>query len=99
MSANSVFPPVGFTMRAESSEYLAGIARNELSECQSMLPRLNKRTRESRSRGRPSRPRLETSFMPTGRRLSSGLVMLPPRASSKAPKLRLNTICCSSVIF
>src|SRR5713101_3198063 len=86
MSANSVLPPVGFTTRAESRAYLAGIARNELSECQSMLPRLNRRWREARSRGRPSRPRLDRSFMPTWRRLSSGLVMLPPRASSRAPK-------------
>src|SRR6266545_2372561 len=98
MSANSVFPPFGFTTRADSREYLAGMARNELSECQSMLPRLNARSREARSSGRPSLPRLETSFMPTCRRLSSGLVMLPPRASSRRPKLRLNAICCSSVI-
>ena len=51
MSANSVLPPTGFTTRAESREYLAGIARNELSECQSMLPRLNRRWREARSQG------------------------------------------------
>src|SRR5262245_22092494 len=99
MSANSVLPPAGLTTRADSSEYFAGITRNELSECQSRLPRLNRCTRESRSRGRPSRPRLETSFMPTANRRSSGFVMLPPRASSRRPKLRLNAICCSSVIF
>src|SRR5882724_4785134 len=99
MSANSVLPPVGLTTRADSSEYFAGTARNELSECQSMFPRLNRRARASRGSGWPSRPRLETSFMPIWRRLSSGLVMLPPRASSSAPKLRLNAICCSSVIF
>src|SRR5207249_170727 len=52
MSANSVLPPTGFTTRAESSEYFAGMGRNELSECQSMLPRLNRRTRDSRSSGR-----------------------------------------------
>ena len=93
MSANSVLPPEGCTTRADSSEYLAGIARNELSECHSRLPRLNRCTRESRSSGAPSLPRLDTSFMPSGSRLSSGLVTLPPRASSSGPKLRLNTIC------
>src|SRR5262249_14505774 len=50
MSANSVLPPAGFTTRADSSEYFAGVARNELSECQSMLPRLKSRTRDSRQR-------------------------------------------------
>ena len=73
MSANSVLPPIGFTTRAESREYLAGIARNELSECQSMLPRLNRRWREARSSGRPSRPRLDTSFMPDLEALVLGL--------------------------
>ncbi len=73
MSANSVSPPLGFTTRAESSEYFAGIARNELSECQSMLPRLNMRWRLSRGSGLPSLPRFDTSFMPLESRLSSGL--------------------------
>ena len=69
MSANSVLPPFAFTTRADSSEYLAGIARNELSECHSMLPRLNSRWRLSRGSGLPSLPRLETSFMPVGQAL------------------------------
>src|SRR5262245_51124826 len=99
MSANSVLPPTGFTTLADRSEYFAGIGRNELSECQSMFPRLNSRTRDSRDSGWPSRPRFDTSFMPTWRRLSSGFVMLPPRASSRLPKFWLNAICCSSVIF
>src|SRR6266853_1035901 len=74
MSAYSVLPPTGFTTRAESSEYLAGMGRNELSECQSMLPRLNARWRESRSIGRPSLPRLDTSFIPTCSRRSAGVL-------------------------
>src|SRR5919206_392137 len=97
MSAYSVLPPTGFTTRAERSEYFAGIARNELSECHSMLPRLKRRCRESRSSGAPSRPRFETSFIPTWSRRSSGAVMFPPRASSSGPKCWLNAICCSSV--
>ena len=85
MSAYSVLPPFGFTTRADSSEYFAGITRYELSECHSMLPMLNARWRESRSRRRPSFPRFETSFMPTVSRRSSGFVMLPPRAFSRGP--------------
>ena len=99
MSANSVSPPLLFTVRADSSEYLAGMARNELSECHSRLPRLNRRCRLSRASGLPSLPRLDTSFMPVVRRRSAGLVTLPPRAFSMAPKLRLKAICCSSVMF
>ena len=64
-----------------------------------MLPRLKARSRESRGSGRPSLPRLDTSFIPTCSRLSSGFVMLPPRASSSLPKFWLKAICCSSVIF
>ena len=97
MCANSVLPPFLFTTRAERREYLAGMARNELSECQSMLPMLNRRWRLSRASGLPSLPRFDTSFMPVARRLSCGFVTLPPRASSMAPKLRVNAICCSSV--
>jgi hypothetical protein len=41
---------------------------------------------------------LDTSFMPTCSRLSSGFVMVPPRASSSDPKFRLNAICRSSLI-
>ena len=52
-----------------------------------MLPMLNRRWRLSRASGLPSLPRLETSFMPVASRLSCGLVTLPPRASSMAPKL------------
>ena len=37
--------------------------------------------------------------MPVARRLSWGFVTLPPRASSMAPKLRVNAICCSSESF
>ena len=61
---------------------------------------VEERARGSRARaaGRPCRGWRRRSC-PICRRLSSGLVMLPPRASSSAPKLRLNAICCSSVIF
>ena len=37
-------------------------------------------------------------FRPVTRRLSCCLMTLPPRASSMAPKLRVNAICCSSLI-
>ncbi len=36
MSANSVLPPQDGIARPDSSEYFAGGARNELSECQSL---------------------------------------------------------------
>src|ERR1700730_5001258 len=53
-SANSVSPPpIGpgdGTSRAESSEHFAGTRLNELSVCQSWLPRLN-RLRRSRCAG------------------------------------------------
>src|SRR4030081_2480579 len=54
MSANSVLPPFGFTMRADSSENFAGIGRNELSECHRQLPRLNRWTRLSGGSGFPA---------------------------------------------
>jgi hypothetical protein len=37
-------------MRADSSEYFAGTALNDESECHSRLPRLNARRRSSRAR-------------------------------------------------
>ncbi len=46
----------------------------------------------------PSLPRLDTSFMPSTRRLSSGFVMFPPRAFSIGPKFSVNAICCSSLM-
>ncbi len=49
MSANSVLPPLDGIARADSSEYLAGIGLNELSECHSRLPRPNSRRRSSRA--------------------------------------------------
>ena len=48
MSANSVLPPFEGSARACSSEYLAGITLNELSECQSRLPMANCQRRSSR---------------------------------------------------
>ena len=48
-------------MRPDSSEYFAGIALNELSECHSRLPRLYSRRRLSRASGWLSLSRLDTS--------------------------------------
>ena len=73
MSANSVLPPLSTTTRPERSEYFAGIARNELSECQSWLPRLNSRRRSSRASGLLSCPRFETSSISGLSRCSCGL--------------------------
>ena len=50
MSANSVLPPLDGMRRACSSEYIAGIVLNELSECQSRLPIANSRRRSSRAK-------------------------------------------------
>ena len=47
--------------RAESSEHFAGMRLNELSVCQSWLPRLNRLRRSSRASTRPSGSRLEMS--------------------------------------
>src|SRR5882757_5579706 len=98
MSANSVLPPFGFTMRADSSENFAGIGRNELSECHRQLPRLNRCARWPFGSGLPSLPRLETSFRPVWSRESSGLTTLPPRGFSRSPKFSAKAICCSSVM-
>ena len=76
------------TMRADSSEYFAGIARNELSECHSGLPRLNRRWRLVAGE------RLAV-LVEVGDVVHAGAealvlaacVTLPPRASSSAPKL------------
>src|SRR5205823_2701829 len=65
ISANSVSPPpIGpgdGSSRAESSEHFAGMRLNELSVCQSWLPRLNRLRRSSRASTRPSGSRLEMS--------------------------------------
>ncbi len=62
MSANSVLPPADGMSRADSSEYFAGTALNELSECHSRLPRLNSRRRSSRARSWLFLSRLEMSL-------------------------------------
>ncbi len=97
MSANSVWPPLSATLRPESRENFDGIARNELSECHSRLPRLNSRVRSSRASGLPSLPRLDTSAMSVLSRRSSSFIKLLPSDRSISPKLRLNATCCSSL--
>src|SRR5260221_13022118 len=47
MSANSVLAPQDGITRPDSSEYLAGVGRNELSECHSRSPSLKNHTRSS----------------------------------------------------
>src|SRR5207237_8547121 len=94
MSANSVLPPVGFTTRADSSENFAGIGRNELAECQSQLPRLNRAARLSRGNGLPSLPRLETSLRPELSRESSFLTTVQPRGVARSPQFSAQASCC-----
>ncbi len=61
--------------RAESSENFAGIARYELSECQSSLPRLNMRRRSSRASTLLSLSRFEMSAMSKDSRRSLSFMM------------------------
>src|SRR5258708_12981872 len=101
MSANSVLPPFGLTTRADSSEYFAGIGRNELSECHRQLPRLNRCTRLSRGSGLPSLPRLGTSLRPVVSPASPSLAPVPPRPPSRSPNLRAQPTSsppCSSLL-
>src|SRR5487761_1897737 len=70
MSANSVLPPADGITRADSSEYFAGTALNELSECHSRLPSENSRRRSSRDRTWPLLSRLEMSLTMAARRRS-----------------------------
>src|ERR1700741_4079734 len=72
MYANSVLPPLDGTLRACSSEYLAGIALNELSECQRRLPSANSRRRSSRAKTLWSLSRLDTSANVVGGRAQTG---------------------------
>ena len=78
MSANSVLPPFDGMIRACSSEYLAGVALNELSECHRRLPIANSRRRSSRANGLLCWSRLETSAKVVGRRYSSGRAQARP---------------------
>jgi hypothetical protein len=78
MSANSVLAPHDGRMRPDSSEYLAGIGRNELSECHSRSPSLKNQTRSSADMIRPFRSRLEKSAMPAPSRESLRMRMCPP---------------------
>ena len=82
MSANSVLPPLPGIVRACSSEYFAGVGLNELSECHSMLPRLNSRRRSSRARISLSLPRFEMSPISGASRRSSSRRMSALAVSS-----------------
>ena len=98
MSANSVFPPSEGIIRADKSEYLAGMTLKELSECHSRVPRLNSRRRFSRPSTWLLASRLEISLMcaPSRWFLASASAFV---ASSNSPKLRENAIWVSSVSF
>ena len=97
MSANSVLPPFSGMTRACSSEYLAGVGLNELSECHSMLPRPNSRRRSSRARISFSRPRLEMSAI-SGASPRCCCRWIPcDVACSSGPKWRLKASCCCVV--
>src|SRR5437879_13101866 len=88
MSANSVLAPHEGMMRPESSEYLAGAGRKELSECHSRSPSLKNQTRSSADMILPWRSRLEKSAMPGPSRWSSRLRMWPGLLyCSSSPKL------------
>src|SRR5215831_12678493 len=96
MSANSVLPPLDVTLRACSSEYLAGTTLNELSECHSRLPMEKRRRRSSRAKGLLSLSRLDTSAKVVGRRYSCGARNPVPIASSSSPRLREKASCSAS---
>ncbi len=98
MSANSVLPSASGICRADRSEYLAGTSLNELSECQSMLPKPNRRRRSSRASTWLFLSRLEMSFSSMLTRRSSGAAMSPV-ASSSGPSDLLKASCWSSSIF
>jgi hypothetical protein len=83
-------------LRAESSEYFAGITLNELSECQRRLPMANSRRRSSRAYGWWFLSRFDTSAKVVGRRSSSGRRRPVPIACSMSPRLRVKASCCSS---
>src|SRR5262245_3329438 len=83
-------------LRAWSSEYFAGTALNELSECQSRLPMAKRRRRSSRANTRLSLSRLDTSANVVGSRSSSAARRLVPMACSMSPRLRVKASCCSS---
>ena len=72
MSANCVLPPFDGMLMACSSEYFAGTALNELSECHRRLPMANSRRRSSRAYGVLFLSRLETSAKVVGRRVLVG---------------------------
>jgi len=94
-----VLPPRDGTLRACRSEYFAGIALNELSECHSRLPRANSRRRSSRAKTFWCLSRLDTSANVVGSRSSSGARRLVPIACSISPRLRVKASCCSSSSF
>jgi len=97
MSANSVCPPRSTTIRPDSSEYFAGTARYELSECPSRSPRLNIRRRLSLASGRCwlSRVRgvLHVERQPSLRRVGDAAA----GDASSDPKFRVKAHCASSV--
>src|SRR5262249_55467529 len=96
MSANSVLPPLDVTLRALSSEYLAGTTLNELSECHSRLPMEKSRRRSSRANGLWSLSRLDTSANVVGRRYSWAARNPVPIASSSSPRLCEKVSCWAS---
>ena len=98
MSANCVLPPFDGMLTARSSEYLAGVTLNELSECQRRLPIANSRRRSSRGYGLLFLSRLETSAKVVGRRVSLAARRLVPIACSIGPRLWVKASCCSSVM-
>src|SRR3982751_631588 len=98
MSANWVSPPFDGMLTARSSEYLAGVTLNELSECHRRLPIANSRRRSSRGYGLLFLSRLETSAKVVGRRVSLAARRLVPIACSIGPRLWVKASCCSSLM-
>ena len=94
MSAYSVSPPSSGTSSAASSDALAEIRLNELSECQYWLPR---RKRLSLSSGsvtcRPLRVTFESEIVVGRFSVERGSRVL---VFSSAPRRRLNATCASS---
>src|SRR5260370_36537582 len=87
MSANSVLPPFDGTLRACSSEYFAGIALNELSECHRRLPMADSRRRASRADGGVVFSGVGAAAEGGGRRAPLGAPRLVALGCSVSPQL------------
>ena len=85
MCANSVLPPRDGIRTARRSEYFAGSALNDESECHSRLPIAKRRLRSSAPNGLLLPSRLDTSANVPGRRKSAAVRSVFPIVFSSGP--------------